>query len=199
MIPSLNSLIPDNLKVPFNFYLASIIGNFFCSTLLHLIAWNDDLIFRRLDHVMIYIMISSTYIASISTIMYDINPLVIYFILIGTILGIISRIFYTNAPKLIISLPYFIIGWSILLDPYILFKITERIPEGYIFALLGGLSYSLGAIIYTLEMPKLWPKYIGFHEVFHIFTIIGTTMFAICLFNHAIPYHLNSNKIICDL
>ena len=190
---NLGSLIPYDLKGPFNIYLASIIGNFVCSAALHLFDWDHstNLILRRLDHVMIYIMIASTYNAAISTIMYDISNLVVCFICAGTIFGIGSRLFYTDAPKILISGPYFIIGWSILLDPYIIFKVVERVPEGAFFALLGGLSYSLGAIIYTTESPKLWPRYMSFHELFHICTIIGTTMFAICLFKYAIPFHIN--------
>jgi hemolysin III len=193
MFPYLNTLIPSDLKVPFNIYLISIIGNFVCSTLLHLVNWNDNtnLLLRKLDHVMIYIAIASTYIAAISTFMYDISGLVVCFVWIGTIFGIISRLFYTDAPKIFISGPYFIIGWSILLDPYIILKIIERVPEGAFFALLGGSFYSLGGIIYTKEKPKLWPKYMSFHELFHICTIIGTTMFVICLFKYGIPYHID--------
>lgn len=189
--PDLQSLVPPDLKLPFTIYTISIIGNFACSTFLHIINWPKhlEIYVKRLDHIMIFIMISSTYYAGISTIMYDINPIIIYIVLIGTIIGIITRIFFTNAPKIFISLPYFLIGWSIILDPYIIFKMVDRVPEGSLIALLGGLSYSLGAVIYTFEYPKLYPKYIGYHELFHIFTIIGTTMFAICLFGYGIPYH----------
>lgn len=191
IFPHLMSLIPSELSLPFIIYILSIIGNFACSTLLHIINWPKykEIYIRRLDHVVIFIMISSTYYAAISTIMHDINPLVIYILSIGTIMGIVTRIFFTDAPKIFISLPYFLVGWCIILDPYIIFKIVERVPDGALIAFLGGLSYTLGAVVYTLEYPKLWPKYMGYHELFHILTIIGTTMFAICLFSYGIPYH----------
>lgn len=191
LIQSLDDLIPPDLKVPFTIYLFSIICNFYCSALLHMVNWSKEFepYIRKLDHVVIHILIASTYYAAISTIMYDINILIVYILFIGTIMGILIRIFFTDAPKIFISLPYFLIGWSILLDPYIIIKITERIPEGYLFALAGGLFYSLGALVYTLEYPKLYPRIMGYHELFHIFTIIGTTSFAICLFHYGIAYH----------
>lgn len=189
--PYLKSLIPPGLELSFTIYTLSIIGNFACSTLLHIIHWSKDneVYLRRLDHVMIFIMIASTYYAAISTIMHDINSIVLYILWTGTLIGIATRLFFTDAPKIFISLPYFLIGWSLLFDPYIIFKLIERVPDGSLIALLGGLSYSLGAIIYTLEKPKLWPKYMSYHEVFHILSIIGSTLFAVCLFNHGIPYY----------
>jgi hemolysin III len=197
LYPELKLLIPKDLKLSFTIYLVSIIGNFTCSASLHLM--DDDrseyekLFMRKLDHVAIFILIASTYYAAISTIIYDINPLVIYTLIAGTIIGILIRLFYTDAPKIFISLPYFLIGWSILLDPYTIYKIIERIPDGYPFALAGGLAYSLGALVYTFEYPRLYPKIMGYHELFHIFTIIGTTLFAICLFRYGIPYHQSKN------
>jgi hemolysin III len=198
--PYLISLIPTELKFPFTIYVLSIICNFGCSTLLHVIPWNknSEIYMRRLDHIMIFFNIDATYYAAISTIMYDINPLVIYILFIGTITGVITRLFFTDAPKIFISLPYFIIGWAIIFDPYTFLNIIERTPEGSMIAFMGGISYTLGALIYTMEYPKLWPKYMSYHELFHIFSIIGSTLMAVCLFKYGIPYYLKNFSINKD-
>lgn len=191
--PYLNDLVPSELKFPFIIYLLSIISNFGCSTLLHLIPWQKhiEIYLRRLDHTVIFINIAATYYVAISTIMYDINPIVIYILIIGIISGITTRLFFTEAPKIIISLPYILTGWCILFDPYIIFKTIKRVPDGSPIAIMAGLSYTLGAFVYTTERPKLWPKYMGYHELFHLLSIIGTTLLAIFLFQHGIPYYLS--------
>jgi hemolysin III len=190
-LSSLTEKIPMDLEVPLKLYLMSIICNFGFSTLLHIIPWSDDTVchLRRLDHIMIFMLIVGTYGAGISTIMHDINELVIYVLFTGIILGIISRLFFTDAPAMIIGIPYLIVGWAILLDPYTLMLSIDRIPSGFIIGLSAGLSYTLGACIYITKSPQLWPKYMGYHELFHVFTIIGTVLFTICIFDHAIPYH----------
>jgi hemolysin III len=121
--------------------------------------------------------------------------MVLYTLNIGTILGIFTRLVFTDAPQIVIGISYLLVGWAILLDPYILVILSDRIPTGTIMAIIGGLSYTLGGLIYTFKYPRLWPRIMGYHELFHIFTIIGTISFTICIFNHAVPYYI-SNYIV---
>lgn len=192
VLPSLIEKIPQGLERPLKLYLFSIIGNFGASTLLHIIDWTPEYVIypQRLDHVMIFVKIAATYYVAICTIMHDINPIVIYIIIMGTILGILIRLLFTQAPNIIIALPYLLVAWSALLDPYILLEFLDRIPIGFMLAIIGGLSYTIGAYIYMIKYPNPWPKYMGYHEIFHIFTIIGAVLFTICIFDHAIPYHV---------
>lgn len=203
-----NTILQSNLaNVRFSLilYLLSILGNFGSSTIFHIYPWSEDIVIypRRLDHIMIFTKIAATYYAAITTIMPDINPLVKYTLGFGTIFGIIVRIFFTKAPKFIIGVPYLIMGWSILLDPKILFSVANRTPTAAIIAATAGLSYTIGAYIYLTKCPRIWPKslelwldpkrklpkYMGYHELFHIFTIIGAVLFTICIFGYGIPYY----------
>ena len=43
-----------------------------------------------------------------------------------------------------------------------------------LWLLLGGVFYSLGAVIYGLKKPNLIPRWLGFHEIFHVFIILGS-------------------------
>ena len=37
----------------------------------------------------------------------------------------------------------------------------------------GGLAYTAGAVVYALKRPDPWPTVFGYHEVFHLLTVVG--------------------------
>jgi hemolysin III len=213
--PSLSRLIPSDCYWPLTLYLWSVIGHFGASALFHIIDWRalfhsiDSRVLlhfidspkhliiypRRLDHVMIFLNIAATYYAAIATVFHDISVYVKYTIVIGTILGIVIRIFYTDAPKKVIAIPYIILGWTIILDPYTIMHTMSIIPMGCFLAILAGLLYTIGACMYIMKWPRLCPTYMGYHEMFHILTIIGSLLFTICIFQYAIPYHVFRNTL----
>lgn len=188
--------VPISLKSVIKFYLLTILAHFGCSAFLHIINWPKRWVIypRRLDHVVIFFKIIATYYVAISTVITDINPIVLQVVKIGTILGIISRIFFTDAPTWFIALPYFIVGWAILLDPSAILSLITRLPMGSLICLLGGIMYSFGGYIYIRKSPNILPKYIEYHELFHLFSILGTCLFVRFVFKHAIPYYL---KLSC--
>ena len=201
-IPNFMAIMPPEHKYSLMIYLLAVIGNFGCSAMFHIIRWPASLhiYVQRVDHVMIFLKIAATYYACVSTIVPDTHPLVLYTVLIGTILGIITRLWFTEAHKLIIAIPYLIVGWAIILDPNALMLIFQRTPMGFIMALIGGVSYTVGGIIYIIQNPQFCPAYIGYHEVFHIFSIVGTMSFTYCIFgyglyvnhvDHVNPYSMN--------
>lgn len=207
MIPAVDKSCEtiSNIRFSLIFYLLSIVGNFGSSTLLHIVPWNDNLVIypRYLDHIMIFVKIAATYYATISTIMPEINPLVKYTLGFGTIFGIVLRIFFIKANKFVLGIPYLLMGWSVILDPKAILLVAERIQYGGVIAVLAGLSYTIGAFIYITQCPRIWPKsiellldpdrklpkYMGYHELFHIFTIIGAVLFTVCIFGYCVPYY----------
>ena len=48
--------------------------------------------------------------------------------------------------------------------------------------LSGGIAYTLGALVYALKWPDLWPRWFGFHEVFHTFTVAGWVTHCVAAF-----------------
>jgi hemolysin III len=54
--------------------------------------------------------------------------------------------------------------------------------------LLGGLLYTLGAIVYARKRPDPLPRIFGFHEVFHLFVIAGSVAFASCIWIWAVTF-----------
>jgi len=196
LFPHLTDLIPPTLKIPLTIYLLSAIGNFAASSLFHIFPWPDNLIIypRRFDHIMIFTLIVATYYAMISTFVPEVNLLVKSTLVIGTILGIVSRLCFTDANTTMIAIPYIMVGWCIILDPYSILSMFFKSLPATILSILAGAAYTTGAIIYMLKFPQLCPKIMGYHELFHLFVIIGTSLFTICIFFHGIPYHQQTNK-----
>jgi hemolysin III len=47
-------------------------------------------------------------------------------------------------------------------------------PESFRWIIFGGVAYILGSFIYVLKWPNPFPKYLGFHEIWHIFVLLGS-------------------------
>lgn len=134
---------------------------------------------RKMDHAMIYVLIAGTYTPICLT--YLDYPHSIYFLtVIWTIavVGILIKLFWMNAPRFLSTLFYLLMGWAVIFD----FPAFSKIPLGCLGLIAcGGISYTIGAIIYILKKPN-WFKSFGFHELFHIFVMIGSAFHFIAIF-----------------
>lgn len=192
ILPHLISQIPPDLRNVIGLYLFGLIGHLAASATLHFIPWTNPSLFRKLDHIMIFIYIYGSYSATIITVIPFVDPLVIYFLNFGTGLGIFLRVFFTDLHPFLIGIPYVIVGWSILLDPTTVAYGFEHLPEAANLCLLMGLTYTFGALIYILRWPNPCPRDMGFHEIFHVFSTIGTILLTSFIFGYCIPhYQLN--------
>jgi hemolysin III len=54
--------------------------------------------------------------------------------------------------------------------------------------LLGGILYTIGAVIYALKRPDPFPRVLGFHEIFHLFVIAGSISMATVIWVWVVPY-----------
>jgi hemolysin III len=83
---------------------------------------------------------------------------------------------WISAPRWAVIPPYLLVGWVAL------FVLPDFLHAGgvAVFVLIasGGLIYTLGAVVYATKWPNPWPKTFGFHEVFHLMTILaGVAMY----------------------
>lgn len=165
----------DNQKIiTFSIYGISLILMFTASGTYHLVIARDTIILnlRKLDHSAIYLLIAGTY-----------TPICVYFfngfwqygmlILIWSlaIIGIAVKLFVINAPRWITAGVYLVMGWLAIMGVQ---EILRTMPlAAIIWLVVGGLFYSLGAIIYITKFLDFFPGTFGFHEVWHIFVILG--------------------------
>lgn len=157
----------------------SLILLYFCSANYHLFKASDKVttLLRKLDHIMIYFLIAGTYTPVC------LGPLrgpwgwsifgVVWFLAIA---GLFLTIFWINAPRWLTTSIYLAMGWIVIIAIYPMVTIfAESNALGSLWWLvLGGICYTIGGVLYGLKWPKLKNKYFGFHEIFHIFIMLGS-------------------------
>ena len=155
-------------------YGLSLILMLAASATYHLVNTRPDIIvwLRKMDHTSIYFLIAGTY-----------TPICLYYftgfwhtgflaIIWGmALVGIIVKLFVINAPRWVTAGIYLLMGWLSILAVR---EMLTRMPVPALFWLaMGGLAYTLGSIVYMLKKPDFFPGVFGFHEVWHIFVILG--------------------------
>ena len=127
-------------------------------------------ILRRLDHSMILVGTAGTYTAVIVLALDGATRVVLLVIAWAVAaIGVGIRMLWLDAPSGLVAAVYLIAGWQILLDlPAYADALT-----GAELALLavGGVLYSIGAVVYALQRPDPWPAVFGYHEVFHALVV----------------------------
>ncbi|HAL87137.1 MAG TPA: hemolysin [Deferribacteraceae bacterium] len=174
--------------VSFSVYGSAMILLYAASAAYHLIPLNEKgtRILKKLDHVMIFMMIAGTYTP------FCLVPLrggwgwTIFGIVWGfAVVGVFFKLFYINAPRFLSTSIYLAMGWISIVAIY---PIVKNIPAGGVIWLAsGGVLYSIGAVIYALKKPNPWPGVFGFHEIWHIFVLAGS----FCHFMVMLLYVLN--------
>ncbi|MCU1538063.1 MAG: Hly-III family protein [Humibacillus sp.] len=127
---------------------------------------------KRLDHSNIYLIIAGTYTPfAVLLLPTDQAKVLLSVIWTGAIGGVLFRVFWVGAPRWLYTALYIALGWAAIF--YVVpFWRTGGPLIGSLIA-VGGLLYTAGGVIYGTKRPNPSPKWFGFHEVFHAFTLGG--------------------------
>lgn len=133
---------------------------------------NEQSFWRKMDHVAIFYMIAGTYTPLVyiyleSPWKWIIIGLQWAFVLLGTIL----KVFTVKLPRWPDAIIYLIMGWMIILQIKKLFILLPL--SSFIVLFIGGMSYTIGAIFFAINKQKPFPGVFVFHDIFHVFIIIG--------------------------
>lgn len=134
-------------------------------------------VFKKFDHIMIYVLIAATYTPICLGPMRGPWGWSIFGVIWGfAILGIILTSVWIKAPRALTTSIYIAMGWVVLIAIYPLFKVFQEANLLYSLAWLvaGGIFYTIGGLIYGLKWPNFHFKHFGFHEIFHIFVMLGS-------------------------
>lgn len=162
---------------------------YLASTLYHLIDRPKRLskILHRIDHMMIFVLIAGTYTPiCLIPLKGTIGLTLLSIIWAAAIAGIMFKIFWMNAPRWINTGIYIGMGWMIVIAIFPLAKTLSFSAINWLFA--GGIAYTLGAVIYGTKWPKFNSKWFGFHEIFHLFVLLGSMCHYIMIYNYVILY-----------
>jgi hemolysin III len=88
------------------------------------------------------------------------------------LMGIVFKAFWIHAPRWLSAAMYVCMGWIVIVGIVPLVRTLQ--PGGLFWLVTGGLLYTAGGLIYAVKRPDPFPDVFGFHEIFHIFVMLGT-------------------------
>lgn len=169
-------------------YGFSIVILYTVSSVYHGITPKADIakkVMQIIDHCVIFILIAGTYTPLTLAAMREVNTalawVVFGFVWGASALGITLNAIDLKKYKKFSMICYLLIGWCAIFTLKTLIQAIT--PIGFLFILLGGVSYSIGAVLYSVG-PKKGLKYM--HSVFHIFVVIGTVLHFFAIFFYVI-------------
>ena len=155
-------------------FAGSVAVCFGISALYHRVDWSPHLRLwmRRLDHAGVYLLIAGTY-TPVCVLVLDGSPRVVLLALVWTaaVAAATLKFVWVGAPKWLAAVIGIALGWmGVAVFP----QVATRLPGAAIALLaVGGLAYTVGAIIYARGRPDPLPRVFGYHELFHALTIVG--------------------------
>lgn len=153
-------------------FMVSSMMLFGVSAVYHRGTWSDRVrgFWKRFDHANIFLLIAGSY-TPFSLLLLSPKHAAIMLTLVwsGALLGVVFKIFWIGAPRWLYVPLYLLLGWAAVL--YLPEFASEASTPVFVLLLTGGLLYSIGAAVYAFKWPNPSPKYFGFHEIFHAFTI----------------------------
>ncbi len=153
----------------------SMILLYSASATYHMVIAKDTVIafLRRLDHSMIFVLIAGTYAPFTLISLRGTTGWVLFSIIaIAAVLGVLFKMIWFNCPRWLSTAIYIAMGWMII---FAISPLSGPLSTTGVFLLiLGGIFYTIGGIIYGLKPKILQFKQMGFHEIFHIFILLGS-------------------------
>ncbi len=175
-------------EVSLAIYGVTVILLFSASATYHLVKAKPGVIevLRKFDHSAIYLLIAGTYTPvcyNMFTGFWKWGLLIIIWSL--AIIGVGIKVFVIKAPRWTTAGVYIIMGWMIVLA---MNQMLTLLPFGaLVWLAAGGIIYTLGAVVYITKIFDFIPGKFGFHEIWHIFVILGALAHFIAILAYVAP------------
>jgi hemolysin III len=156
-------------------YATSVAALFGTSALYHRITWSSlgaRRWMRRLDHSMIFCLIAGTY-TPFALLVLDgaLATVILVVVWAGALAGVLMKLVWIDAPKALVAVSYILLGWvAVAAFPDMLDRLGVTATT---LVAVGGLLYTLGALVYAFQRPNPAPTVFGYHEVFHALVIVA--------------------------
>ena len=158
-------------------FITSMILLYGASTMYHSVnlAGKGLRIFRKLDHMMIFVLIAGSYTPVCMIVLNrDMGYRLLAVVWGIALAGMLIKACWITCPKWFSSVIYIAMGWVCILVVGQLFDTLST--AAFLWLLAGGLIYTAGGVIYALKLPLFNAKHktFGSHEVFHLFVMGGS-------------------------
>jgi hemolysin III len=176
-------LSPDaTTRVGSGVFAATALVLFTVSAIYHRGTWSPTMHsrLRRFDHSNIFLLIAGS-CTPFGLLLLDGNDRWAMLAIVwgGAISGVLMKVYWLGAPRWLSVPIYMALGWA----PVFFFGdfvsgAVARYGAGtgtavMVLVAAGGALYTIGGVVYGTKRPNPWPRWFGFHEVFHTFTILA--------------------------
>jgi len=129
-------------------------------------------VLKRFDHSNIFLIIAGSYTPFAVTLLpWEQARTLLLLVWGGALGGVLFRVFWVSAPRWLYTPIYVALGWVAVFYFGPLLQFGGPVIVALI--VLGGLLYTLGAVVYGTKRPNPFPRWFGFHEIFHAFTVLA--------------------------
>lgn len=168
-------------------YNIGFVGVFLSSSMYHFYdfgdRWNKWL--RRMDHMAIFVMIAGSYIPMLVHFLSgDWRTYMLVSVFSVATLGILFKLFWVDAPSYIGVVMYLAMGWMLVVAAPALWGTMPL--NVFVWLVIGGLIYSVGALVYAFKWPDPWPETFDSHALWHLFVIGGAAAHFVAMV-HVLP------------
>ncbi|MFL5968286.1 MAG: hemolysin III family protein [Gaiellaceae bacterium] len=166
-------------------FATSVAACFGASALYHRVSWNPTARrwMRRLDHAGVYLLIAGTYTPVALLGLHGMwREAILAIVWGGALVAIVVKFAWVDAPKWVAAAIGLALGWvAVVALPQLVVGIP---PAAMALLVIGGIAYTVGALVYAACRPDPFPAVFGYHEVFHALTIfaVACQYVAIALF-----------------
>jgi hemolysin III len=170
------SVFADGARATFaaTIFAASVVGMLGASALYHRVTWTPPvrLWMRRLDHAGIYLLIAGTYTpVGLLVVHGTTRGVVLAVVWCGAAVAIAFKFLWIGAPKWLSAVIGLALGWvGVVAMPQVW---SHAGAAAVVLLGIGGVAYTLGALVYAFRRPRLVPSVFGYHELFHALTLVA--------------------------
>ena len=160
-------------KISAVIFCSTMFAMFFSSALYHYFKGEHkvSVFLRKADHAMIALFIAGTYTPlCVLALKGKVGEIFLWVIWTLAIISVLQSLFWIEAPRWFSTGIYLLMGWVALFGiKYVYLALSFN---GFLWLMIGGVFYTVGALIYAFQKPNL-SETVGFHELWHIFVMGG--------------------------
>jgi hemolysin III len=169
-------------------YGTGLCGLFAASGTYHRWRWNPRWrpLLRRIDHSTIFVFIAASYTPVALLVMHGtLRWVILAAVWSGALVGVVLSVAWITAPRVLSAACYLALGWTAVFAMPQMLDALDVAP--LVLLAIGGLLYTIGAIVYATKRPNPWPSTFGFHEIFHALVILAAAVQFIALAGWVFP------------
>lgn len=175
--------------VAFAIYGASLVLLFFCSVLHHGVNGSErtNTVLRSLDYMAIYVLIAGTVTPVTLVLLRGAFGWTIFgvswVIALG---GIALKLILPDHRKGLSNTLYLTAGWMTAVTAWPVYRVVGL--GGLVLLALGGVAYSVGAVVFAAEKPNPFPGRFGFHEIWHLIVMLAAAIHYFFMLIYVLPF-----------